>query len=98
MAYTTKRLSTSSRTETRPRSSYFPPADFDAGALPIIAKHWYGIEPFRTIGQAAAEVVADLRFRRQVQRLHKLGPRVIAELLAEIGDRFPRPPLYSVKP
>ena len=33
----------------------------------------------------AAEVVADLRFRRQVLRLHRLGPRVTAELLAEIG-------------
>ena len=34
---------------------------------------------------AAADVVADLRFRRQVERLHHLGPRAVAELLAEIG-------------
>ncbi len=40
---------------------------------------------FRPIGQIAAEVVADLRFRRQVLRLHRLGPRVTAELLAELG-------------
>ena len=33
----------------------------------------------------AADVVADLRFRRQVERLHRLGPRAVAELLAEIG-------------
>ena len=33
----------------------------------------------------AADVVADLRFRRQVERLHRLGPRATAELLAEIG-------------
>ncbi len=33
----------------------------------------------------AADVVADLRFRRQVERLHELGPRATAELLAEIG-------------
>ena len=33
----------------------------------------------------AAEVVADLRFRRRVERLHRLGPRAVAELLAEIG-------------
>ncbi len=39
----------------------------------------------RPIGQSAAEAVADLRFRRQVQLLHALGPRVTAELLAEIG-------------
>ncbi len=41
-----------------------------------------GLQP---IGQIAAEVVADVRFRRQVLRLHRLGPRVTAELLAEIG-------------
>ncbi len=40
---------------------------------------------FRPIGEVAAEVVADLRFRRQVEHLHRLGPRVTAELLAEIG-------------
>ena len=40
---------------------------------------------FRPIGEVAAEVVADLRFRRQVLRLHRLGPRVTAEFLAEIG-------------
>ena len=39
----------------------------------------------RPIGPIAAEVVADLRFRRQVQRLHALGARATAELLAEIG-------------
>ena len=32
-----------------------------------------------------ADVVADLRFRRHVDRLHRLGPRATAELLAEIG-------------
>ncbi len=39
----------------------------------------------RPIGQIAAEVVADMRFRRRVLRLHRLGPRVVGELLAEIG-------------
>ncbi len=39
----------------------------------------------RSIGQIAAEVVADMKFRRQVLRLHRLGPRITAELLAEIG-------------
>ncbi len=38
-----------------------------------------------SIGAIAAEIVADMRFRRQVLRLHRLGPRVTAELLAEIG-------------
>ena len=33
----------------------------------------------------AAEVIADLKFRRQVEHLHGLGARVVGELLAEIG-------------
>ena len=40
---------------------------------------------FRPIGQVAAEIVADLRFRRQVEHLHCLGARAVGELLAEIG-------------
>ncbi len=40
---------------------------------------------FRHIGAIAAERVANVRFRRQVERLHALGPRVTAELLAELG-------------
>ena len=33
----------------------------------------------------AADVVADVKFRRQVEHLHRLGPRAVAELLAEIA-------------
>ncbi len=61
------------------------PADFDPAAYPIIARHWFGIEPLHPIGQIMTEVVADLQFRRRVERLHRLGPRATAELLAEIG-------------
>ena len=39
----------------------------------------------RSTGSVAAETVASLRFRRRVERIHSLGPRVTAELLAEIG-------------
>ncbi len=39
----------------------------------------------RSIGAIAAEVVADMKFRHQVLRLHRLGPRAVGELLAEIG-------------
>lgn len=42
---------------------------------------------FRPIGQVAAEIVADLRFRRQVEHLHSLGPRAVAELLAHLGAK-----------
>ena len=62
-----------------------PPIDFDAVEHPIISRHWFGVIPSRSIGEDEAEVVADLRFRRKVQRLHGLGPRVLAELLAEIA-------------
>ena len=41
-----------------------------------------GLQP---IGQIAAEVVADLRFRRKVIRLHRQGPRAVGEFLAELG-------------
>ena len=33
----------------------------------------------------AADVIAGLKFRHQVGRLHRLGPRPMAELLAELG-------------
>ena len=41
-----------------------------------------GLQP---IGRIAAGVVVDLVFRRKVERLHSLGPRVTAELLAQLG-------------
>ena len=41
--------------------------------------------PPKSIGSVAAEIVANMRFRRKVERVHSLGPRVTAELLAEIG-------------
>lgn len=59
--------------------------DFDPAAHPIIARHYLGIEPLRSIGTIAAEIVTDLRFRRRVQRLHRLGDRVLGEYLAELG-------------
>ena len=37
------------------------------------------------VGEIAAEVVADLAFRRKVERLHNLGARAPAEFLAEIA-------------
>ena len=45
------------------------------------------VGPLRSIGQVAEEVVADLRFHRQVEKLHRLGPRATGELLAEIGEQ-----------
>ncbi len=40
------------------------------------------------IGPVPAEVVSNLRFRSQVQRLYALGSRAVGELLAELGAEF----------
>ena len=85
MSFYTSTTRAASRAETRPRSRDCPPADFDPAAMPILSRHWFGVALFPPNGNVAAEVVADLSFRRRVQRLHGLGPRVTAELLAEIG-------------
>ncbi len=58
------------------------PDDFDPVASPIIATHFYG---WRSLGAVAADVVQDLTFRRKVQRLCAKGPRVVGELLGELG-------------
>ncbi len=41
--------------------------------------------PWRQAGEVATEAVADLRFRRRVQQVHRLGARAVGELLAELG-------------
>ncbi len=48
------------------------------------ARRAAGLEPLHAI---IAPVVADLRFRRDVERLHRLGPRAVYELLTEIGEQ-----------
>jgi hypothetical protein len=64
------------------------PVNFDPATHPIIARHWFGVEPLRPIGQIAAEAVADLRRRRHVQKVHRRGDRVLGEFLAELGAEF----------
>ena len=39
----------------------------------------------KRLGPIAAAIVADVRFRRKVERLHRRGPRAILEVLAEIA-------------
>ena len=34
-----------------------------------------------------ADIVADIAFRRKVERLHARGPRAVAEVFAELGAR-----------
>ncbi len=40
---------------------------------------------FKTIGEIAAEIVGHLPFQRKIERFHHLGPRVLGEMLAELG-------------
>ena len=42
-------------------------------------------EIMRNVGDIAHEIIRDLRFQRNAGRVHALGPRVMAALLAEIG-------------
>ena len=37
------------------------------------------------VDSAAAEIVSDLQYRQTVERVHSLGSRALAELLAELG-------------
>ena len=61
------------------------PADFDPTACPILATHWFGIEPPRPTTLVTIDVIADLRRQRHIRKHHRLGPRVLDELLVEIG-------------
>ena len=39
------------------------------------------------LGEVVTDLVDNLQFQRQVEKLHNLGPRAIGELLAEIGEQ-----------
>ena len=43
------------------RAQDLEPANIDPAAQPIIARHFFGAEPFRPIGEAAAGVVVNLK-------------------------------------
>ena len=42
----------------------------------------------RPIGEVIGDLVGELRFHRQAEKLHALGPRPYGELLAEIGEQL----------
>ncbi len=44
------------------------------------------INQVQPLGEVVEDLVDDLRFHRLVERLHRLGPRAIGELLIEIGE------------
>ncbi len=41
----------------------------------------------RPLGEVVDDLVDDLHFHRQVEKLHRLGPRAVGELLVEIGEQ-----------
>ena len=45
-------------------------------------------ETMRPIGEVARDLVGELKFHREAEKLHTLGPRPYGELLAEIGEKF----------
>ncbi len=50
-----------------------------------VNERYTDFDAFRHAGSLTADIVANLRFRRQVEHLYGLGPRAVGELLAEIG-------------
>ena len=62
------------------------PANFSPDQHPILAVHFFGLQP---LGQAKVDrTILNLAFQRDVERLHRLGPRPQLELLREIEQRF----------
>ena len=53
------------------RAAELTPADLDPDTYPIIARHWFGIEPLRPVDQIAAEAVAGIRSGRWVEQPHE---------------------------
>ena len=62
------------------------PPGIDPRQYPIIARHWFGIEPFCLIGEVAVEVVAELKRQRQIENVHRLGVRAVGELLHQVAE------------
>ena len=48
------------------------------------ARRAAGLEP---LGNITASIVAELKFQRDVERVHRLGPRTLYEMLTEIGEQ-----------
>lgn len=61
------------------------PPDFDPAAYPILAEHFFGVEPLRQIDDVADLVMAGLKRQRQAAHLHLLGPRPVLEALIEVA-------------
>ena len=63
-------------------SSLFKTYDDLATTHPILSKHWPDFPP-----DAPPPFVLDRRLQRDIEKVHRLGPRAIYHLLDEIGCR-----------
>ncbi len=72
-----------SRAEASPFSRACLPPDFNAGALPILAAHWFGVAPDSQMGKAA--VVAGMRHEIPIEHITWLRPRAFGTALALAG-------------
>ena len=63
------------------------PLGSKVSGFPILRLHWPDFPSVEHIdaGDDAPPFVRDLRFRRNVAKLHRLGPRVLHEYLVEVG-------------
>ncbi len=58
---------------------------FNPAAHPIIATHWFGIEPRRQTSDVE-NMAARHERQRRIEHLHSLGPRAVGELLYEVAE------------
>ncbi len=91
-------------TDSRYRAAGSVPADFNPAACPILAEHFFGIEPSRPIGQIASEVIAELsaeiateRGIRTIidQKLDRYAELDLAASNATGGNHPPMPPQHE---
>jgi hypothetical protein len=72
------------------------PDGFNPDECPILSVHFFGLQPCpqandrqaELVGPIVDNIVGDLSFQRDIERLHRLGPRPQYELLREIEQRF----------
>ncbi len=84
MLSTTSPAHCSSRAKSRGSNTAL--VNFDPAAHPIIARHWFGVEPPHPIGPIPVEAPASLRRHRQFEHVHRLGPRAMEELAVEVAN------------
>ena len=82
MSITISPARTASRAKRRGANT--APANFDPATHPIIARHWFGVEPPRSIDPHAAALVTNPHRQRAAEHLHNLGPRPVLEALVEV--------------